>query len=144
MKSRVLIGSLAISLLLLTGCGNTKTLVCTQTQDENGMSMTTEMNVTFKNDEASEFTMTADMEVEDTYKDYMDQFKSIMEESFSSFKENGMDVTIDSKDTTVTATISANFNEMTEDEKEEIGFTSSDNSYDSVKQSLEDSGFTCE
>ncbi len=144
MKSRVLIGSLAISLLLLTGCGNTKTLVCTQTQDENGMSMTTEMNVTFKNDEASEFTMTADMEVEDTYKDYMDQFKSIMEESFSSFKENGMDVTIDSKDTTVTATISANFDEMTEDEKEEIGFTSSDNSYDSVKQSLEDSGFTCE
>ena len=144
MKSRVLIGSLAISLLLLTGCGNTKTLVCTQTQDENGMSMTTEMNVTFKNDEASEFTMTADMEVEDTYKDYMDQFKSIMEESFSSFKENGIDVTIDSKDTTVTATISANFDEMTEDEKEEIGFTSSDNSYDSVKQSLEDSGFTCE
>lgn len=144
MKSRVLIGSLAISLLLLTGCGNTKTLVCTQTQDENGMSMTTEMNVTFKNDEASEFTMTADMEVEDTYKDYMDQFKSIMEESFSSFKENGMDVTIDSKDTTVTATISANFDEMTEDEKEEIGFTSSDNSYDAVKQSLEDSGFTCE
>ena len=143
MKSRVLVGSLAVMLLLLTGCGGTQTLVCTQTQEEDGMTMTTEMNVAFQNDEASEFTMTADMKVDDTYIDYMDQFESIMKESFSTFEEDGMDVTIESKDTTITATVSANFNEMTEDEKEQIGFTSSDNSYDDVKQSLEDSGFTC-
>ena len=85
MKSRVLVGSLAVMLLLLTGCGGTQTLVCTQTQEEDGMTMTTEMNVSFQNDEASEFTMTADMKVDDTYIDYMDQFESIMEESFSTF-----------------------------------------------------------
>lgn len=145
MKKRVLLSSLVgILLLSLTGCGSTETLVCTQTQEEDGATMDMKMEVVFKDNLASEFTMTTDMKFDEEYADYMDTAKESFEDEFSSYKENGMDVDIQTEGTTLTAIVGANFDELTDEEKENLGFDPEENTYESVRAELEDSGLTCE
>lgn len=144
MKKRVLLGALAgVALLLSTGCGGSKTLVCTMTEEETGATMTMQMNVSFKDDVATKFDATIDMNVEDEYASYTDLLVSSLEEQFSSFEDSGIDVDVKSSGNKVTASLGANFEQLTEDQKEELGFDPAENTYDAVKSQLEDTGMTC-
>ena len=128
-------------LLSLTGCG--KTLKCSITEEQSGMKMTQTMNVKFKNDKASSVTANIDMKVDKEYQEYMNTLADTLKDEFKDFEENGMSLDIATKDDTIKVVIDANFDKMSDKQKNEIGFNSSDNSYDAVKKSLEDSGYSC-
>ncbi len=130
-----------VMLLSLTGCG--KTLKCSITEEQSGMKMTQTMNVKFKNDKASSVTANIDMKVDKEYQEYMDTFADTLKDEFKDFEENGMSLDIATKDDTIKVVIDANFDKMSDEQKNEIGFNSSDNSYDAIKKSLEDSGYSC-
>lgn len=130
-----------VMLLSLTGCG--KTLKCSITEEQSGMEMTQTMNVKFKNDKASSVTANIDMKVDKEYQEYMDTFADTLKDEFKDFEENGMSLDIATKDDTIKVVIDANFDKMSDEQKNEIGFNSSDNSYDAIKKSLEDSGYSC-
>ena len=144
MKKRVLLGIVAgVSLVTLSGCGNTQTLTCTQTQEDDGTTATQEMVVEFQNNEASKFTMTINMKAENANAEDLKTAEDMLKLSFSAFEENGINVDVSSDDTSVTAKVSADFSQMTDEEKEQIGFTGSDNSYETIKESFESEGYTC-
>ena len=107
------------------------------------MEMTQTMNVKFKNDKASSVTANIDMKVDKEYQEYMDTFADTLKDEFKDFEENGMSLDIATKDDTIKVVIDANFDKMSDEQKNEIGFNSSDNSYDAIKKSLEDSGYSC-
>ena len=130
-----------VMLLSLTGCG--KTLKCSITKEQSGMEMTQTMNVKFKNDKASSVTANIDMKVDKEYQEYMDTFADTLKDEFKDFEENGMSLDIATKDDTIKVVIDANFDKMSDEQKNEIGFNRSDNSYDAIKKSLEDSGYSC-
>lgn len=143
MKKRIIFGAtMGVMLLSLTGCGG-KTLTCTNTQEQTGMTMQAEVKVSFRNDTASDLNMTVKTDIDDDYADRTSQFAKLLEEQYSSYEDSGFDVDVKSTNNTVTLTLGADFAHMTDEEKENLGFDSSDNSYDAVKDSLEDSGFTC-
>lgn len=144
MKKRVLLGIVTgVSLVTLSGCGNTQTLTCTQTQEDDGTTATQEMVVEFQNNEASKFTMTMNMVAENASAEDLKTAEGILESTFSAFEENGMDVDVSSDDTSVTAKVSADFTKMTDEEKDEVGFTGSDNTYETIKENFESEGYTC-
>ena len=144
MKKRVLLGIVAgVSLVTLSGCGNTQTLTCTQSQEDDGTTATQEMVVEFQNNEASKFTMTINMKAENANAEDLKTAESILKSTFSTFEESGMDVDVSSDDTAVTAKVSADFTKMTDEEKDEVGFTGSDNTYETIKENLESEGYTC-
>ena len=144
MKKRVLLGIVAgVSLVTLSGCGNTQTLTCTQTQEDDGTTATQEMVVEFQNNEASKFTMNINMKAENANAEDLKTAESILKSTFSTFEESGMDVDVSSDDTAVTAKVSADFTKMTDEEKDEVGFTGSDNTYETIKENLESEGYTC-
>lgn len=144
MKKRVLLGIVAgISLVTLSGCGNTQTLTCTQTQEDSEITTTQEMIVEFQNNEASKFTITFNMVAENASAEDLKTAEDLVESTFSSFEESGMEVDVSSDDTSVTAKISADFSKMTDEEKDEVGFTGSDSTYETIKETLESEGYTC-
>lgn len=144
MKKRVLLGIVAgVSLVTLSGCGNSQKLTCTQTQEDDGATATQEMVVEFQDNEASAFTMTMNMVAENASAEDLKTAEEMLKLSFSAFEENGMNVDVSSDDTSVTAKVSADFSQMTDEEKEQIGFTGSDNSYETIKESFEREGYTC-
>ena len=146
MKKRVILGSVAgVMLLTLTGCGGGKELTCTMENSEDGMSQITEMRVSFKNDTATSFTATSTFEMGEEYSGYLDEFEDFLKDSMTSeFEDAGVDTDFQRDGNKFILTMGADFSEMTEDQKAALGFDESDdNSYDTIKASLEDSGYTC-
>lgn len=144
MKKGVIFGTVAGGMLLaLTGCGKEQVLSCILEQDQTGMHLAMEMNVTFQNEENKSLTMTTQVDLEEDYTDYVDTLAESFEDQYATYKENGMDVDVQTSDSSVTAILEADFNQISDEEKEELGFSPSDNDYDAVKETLESSGFTC-
>ncbi len=146
MKKRVILGSIAgVMLLTLTGCGGGKTLTCTMENSEDGMSQITEMRVSFKNDTATSFKTTSTFEMGEEYSGYLDEFEDYLKDSMTSeFEDAGVDIDFQRDGNKFILTMGADFSEMTDEEKADLGFDESDdNSYDTIKSSLEDSGYTC-
>ena len=83
-----LFGILAISVLFITGCGNQKTLTCSMSEEDDGLSMNQELNVVYEEDKIANVRMSIDAKItDDQYQEYWDMFVSMMESQYE--EKNG-------------------------------------------------------
>ncbi len=142
MSKKILLGFVATAMLFsLTGCG--KSLECTMSEEGDGMTMTQTMNVGFNGDKAANLKADISVKLDEQYTDYIDEFEDTLKEQFKDFEQSGMTLDVKSGKDNVSVIIEADFENMTDEQKNEIGFNSESNNYDDIKSSLEDSGYTC-
>ena len=137
---------LALSIVLLSGCGVKKeTLTCTSVDETiTETKSTNEVKVDFEGKEIVKLAMNIDVEVSEQYKDYVNVFKEKMEEQFASFEDQtGMTVDVSEKDNKVLVRLNADYKNMDSKTKKELGIVNEGANLEDVKKSLEDEGFTC-
>lgn len=136
MKKGMLLAGLAVSALLVTGCGEeTKTLNCTLKEDAGGATTTSNMKVEFKGDKAESITMDIIIDYTEEYASFAEVFKQTLESQKSTLEDTGYEVEITSGENSVKLSAKGTADTLTEDE--------STGTYEATKKSLEDSGYTC-
>lgn len=139
------------AIIFVTGCGsNEKTLTCTNTEEESGLKMKQTIVMNFKDDKINNVKMTVDNEAtDDLIKENWDMFASALDQQFNTDEETkGVKLTTSNdKDTyNYSVSIEVDLNEANEEslalyDMEDIA--DSDESYEDVKKSAEEDGFTC-
>ncbi len=155
MKNLVrVVGIIFLGTILLTGCNSKKeeaaekkstdkVLSCSNIEEQTGMKNKIDMTVEFKNDTAYKMNMDMTVDLDDSYQSYMEQIETSLKEQFSKFEEQGIQVNTKIKENQILVNIHTNFEKLTKEEKESLGFSNSDNSYKAVKKSIQDVGYTC-
>lgn len=127
---------------ILTGCG-TETLTCTMSQDESGMKMNQEAVVTFENNEVTKMNMSVDVEVDDTYANYISTMESMLESQFTQFSDNGAKVDVSSSGNKINVSIDMDVKNMTDEQKKNLNMEDVYGSKEATKKELEEQGYTC-
>lgn len=128
--------------LLLTGC-DSKSLSCTK-EEEIDAGKTKEVQlITFDNNKIKSYEATMSISLKDEYKDYADTLLKSLEEPFKDYtKEDGLEYNTTVDNNNISVTVSGNYNKMSDDVKQSLGI-SGNSSFDKVKASLEDDGYSC-
>ena len=151
MKGLKTIIILVIGLFCLTGCGEKK-LVCTSTEDEDGIRMDQEITVTYKEDQVTNVKLNLDATATEEAQEYWAIFTSVMEAQFNDTIENGNEegvkINMDTDDDNYRMNFSMEFdlikvsNEVMEEYSiEEI--VDSNATIEEIKANMEADGYTC-
>ena len=86
-------------MVLFTGCGEVlekeQKLVCTSTENDDGMSSEQIISMTYKNDKLNHMTMEVNTKITDaTAKEYWGHFKESMAEDNEEFNKDGVSLTV--------------------------------------------------
>lgn len=143
MKKRFLFLS-GLILVFATGCGE-KTLNCTITNNANeDLVMKNKVSVVFKNDKVKKIDMTASVELDDKYADYIDEFEKNLKTEFKKYNnKKGVEVKTTKKDKNVTLKLVANLDKMDKSAKEDLDMVNTDGTMKDVKASLVKEGYSC-
>ena len=129
---------LVAMLLVVTGCGGKK-LNCTMEEDGQTAKVVVEFD---KNDKAKKVDMTMTMPFEEELsKEEMEYMESYMGLLCSAFDYEGVTCKTDMSSKKVDVIIDMDFGKMSKETLEELEFEAT--SYDEMKKSLEESGYTC-
>ncbi len=141
---------LAVSILFLTGCGNSnKTLTCTNSEESSGIKMDQEVTMTFDNDKVNYVKMTINSKATSSaIENNWDMFASMMEEQFQDKKETGVSLSTsnDSSKHEFKVELEVDLTKAKASDLEEYGLdsiTDANATYEETKKDAEDSGFTC-
>lgn len=130
--------------LLTSGCGNTKVLECTMSEDNDGMEMSQVVKATYKKDALSKVDMTMKITVDEEYSEYMDLFASSLTSEFDELEDQkGVTMNTETKDNTLTFSLVADLNSMSDEAKEELDMEEDAGTYDEAKKYFEEEGYTC-
>ena len=146
MKNILKIGVPTLALaLLVSGCGKTKVLECTLTDDSSdGMEMTQTVKATFKNNTVEQMDINMKMTVDDALKEYTGELANTLKSEFSNLEDKkGVTIKTDTKDNVVTFNLSADLTKMDKDAKEELDMVGPSETYDQAKKELEKEGYKC-
>ena len=149
MRGVKLFGILAISVLFITGCGNQKTLTCSMSEEDDGLSMNQELNVVYEEDKIANVRMSMDAKItDDQYQEYWDMFVSMMESQYEEKNADGIKVSTKSNDNNYTFNITldvdlekASADDLATYDLEDLADETA--TYEELKDQLEESGYTC-
>lgn len=134
---------LTLSLFLFTGC-ETKQLSCTKdTEYNNGMKMTQNVNISYKNDKT--YKLHADMNVNlgEIDIDIENQISQI-ESQFVNFKDsNGFDYSFSKKDDGFSFKLDVNLKKFNKDNSQEFDLYNTKKTLEDAKLEFENDGYTC-
>ena len=151
MKGLKTIIILVIGLFCLTGCGEKK-LVCTSTENEDGIRMDQEITVTYKEDQVTNVKLNLDATATEEAQEYWAIFTSVMDAQFNdtieSGNEEGVQINMDTDDDNYRMSFSMEFDltkvsnkVMEEYSIEEI--VDSNATIEEIKANMEADGYTC-
>ena len=151
MKKYVFIVVFVCILGLLTGCGknNTKTLVCTSTNQGNNMNAQAEAKYTFIDDKLKKFSAVVDFKdiTVDNLDSVWDSFKAQFNEQNYPTEEAGYKRTTkaDDKNHVFTVTIDVDYDKITKEtiKKFDVDDSYVNKSYDEVKKLATQENFIC-
>ncbi len=144
MKKILMLSVPILALLFTTGCGNTKELSCTMSDESTGMEMTQDVKVTFKNDVAKKLDMTMKITIDDELKEYASEIEDNFKSSYSSVEgKEGVTIKSSTKDNVVSFNLVADIDKMDDEAKEELDLAGETETYNELRKSLEDEGYTC-
>lgn len=125
-----------IVVVLLFFTGGTKTLVCTNSESSYGMKMDMKATMKFKKDNINsvEAVITVDLGSYASQKDYLIE---LLEEEYSSYEDDGIDVSVTSDSNKVYVKMKAN-----KDNFDEMGLATA-TTFKEAKKEMEEEGFTC-
>ena len=145
-----LFGILAVSVLFITGCGNSeRTLTCTNSEEDSGLKMSQEVTMTFKDDKINYVKLSIDSEAtNDTIIDNWDVFASMMGSQFEESNEDGVNLSTnnDADNHIFNVSLEIDLEKANEDALSEYGLddiTDGNASYEDIKENAEADGFTC-
>ena len=145
-----LFGILAVSVLFITGCGNSeRTLTCTNSEEDSGLKMSQEVTMTFKDDKINYVKLSIDSEAtDDTIIDNWDVFASMMGSQFEESNEDGVNLSTnnDADNHIFNVSLEIDLEKANEDALSEYGLddiTEGNASYEDIKENAEADGFTC-
>ena len=145
-----LFGILAVSVLFITGCGNSeRTLTCTNSEEDSGLKMSQEVTMTFKDDKINYVKLSIDNEAtDDTIIDNWDVFASMMGSQFEESNEDGVNLSTnnDADNHIFNVSLEIDLEKANEDALSEYGLddiTDGNASYEDIKENAEADGFTC-
>ena len=131
---------LVAMLLVVTGCGGKK-LTCTMEEDGQTAKTVVEFD---KNDKAKKVNMTMTMPFEEELsKEEMEYMESYMGLMCAAFDYEGVTCKTDMSSKKVDVVIDMDFGKMSKETLAELDFDAEATSYDAMKKSLEESGYTC-
>ena len=92
-----------LTIVLITGCKTNEqieqTLVCTTTENEDGMDTLETISMTYKNNKLNHMKMEVDIKITDsTVKDNWEVFKSTMDEENKEFTKDGVSLKVSTDD----------------------------------------------
>lgn len=148
MKGLKLLTIVVVGLLCLTGCGE-KTLTCTNTEEDSGVKMVQEAQMTFKDDQVTKVRMSIEATAtDDDIKEYWGSFISAMESQYEEVDEEGVKLTLtnDEKNYKFNMTVEVDVTKASEDalveyDLEQLADTTA--TLEEVKKEAEADGFTC-
>lgn len=148
MKELKLLIIVVVGLLCLTGCGE-KTLICTNAEEDSGVKMVQEAQMTFKDDQVTKVRMSIEATAtDDDIKEYWGSFISAMESQYEEVDEEGVKLTLtnDEKNYKFNMTVEVDVTKASEDalveyDLEELADTTA--TLEEVKKEAEADGFTC-
>ena len=130
--------------LLTSGCGNTKVLECTMSEDNDGMEMSQVVKATYKKDALNKVDMTMTVTVDEEYADYMDLLTSSLTSEFTELEDQqGVTMNTETKDNTLTFSLVADLDKMDAEAKEELDMEEDAGTYEEAKAYFEEEGYTC-
>ncbi len=145
-----LFGILAVSVLFITGCGNSeRTLTCSNSEEDSGLKMSQEVTMTFKDDKINYVKLSIDSEAtNDTIIDNWDVFASMMGSQFEESNEDGVNLSTnnDVDNHIFNVSLEIDLEKANEDALSEYGLddiTDGNASYEDIKENAEADGFTC-
>ena len=145
-----LFGILAVSVLFITGCGNSeRTLTCTNSEEDSGLKMSQEVTMTFKDDKINYVKLSIDSEAtNDTIIDNWDVFASMMGSQFEESNEDGVNLSTnnDVDNHIFNVSLEIDLEKANEDALSEYGLddiTDGNASYEDIKENAEADGVTC-
>lgn len=148
MKSfKIFAGSL-VAMVLLTGCG-TKTLTCTKTEEDSGLSMKEEVTMKFKNNKVNYVKMSIDSTAtDDDIKDNWGLFVSFLGSAYEEKDEDGIKISVknDEENYAYKVSIEVDLEKAGEKALAEYdldGIADSNSKLEDVKKEAEEDGFTC-
>lgn len=126
----------------LTGCGNTKTLTCTQATEEGAEA---KMTFKFKNEEIVSGEQMIKMIIPEESNFSLEEIKELLDESVESFKNvEGIEIDVhDNGENEASATVSYDYDKLTDEAKASLGLREA-TSYEDIKSEFEELEFVCE
>lgn len=145
MKKKLMVfACLFCSVIMLSGCFGSKKLTCTKTEEASGMTTTTTIGVTFKNDEATKASMKFKVDLGKDSAAYIDTLKKVFDSQFSEYtKQQGVTYSSKVDGTILEANLEMDTEKMDDATKKELGVTGTGESYKDAKSSFESEGYTC-
>ncbi len=125
----------------LAGCG-TKTLTCTKSETESGMTNEQTMIVKFKKDKPSSATMKMDIKFDDSTKSGVDTMYSILESGFKDQEQDGVKVDTKKTDNSITLKLDIDFAKVKDEDGLDLDFDSA-SSISEIKEDMEKDGYKC-
>ena len=146
MKNFFKLGTLALVLVLVAGCGGAKgkTLTCTKSEDETGMKTSQTLKVVFKDDKASKINMDMKMDIDEQYASYISTIKSMIDSQFESYKsKDGIKFDSKTSKNTVSVSLEVNLAKFSKDDLAALDLDGSEGTYEEAKKAFEEEGYTC-
>ena len=133
--------ALVALLVVVTGCGNTKKLNCTMEEDGTKGVMNMEFD---KEDNLTKLTlkMTEEFETELT-KEEVETYKGVSSIACAAYNADYTDCKVDVTSKALELEVVYNVTKMTDEQREEEGFTKEATTFEAMKKDAEDTGFTC-
>ena len=125
----------------LSGCG-TKTLTCTKSETESGMTNEETMTVKFKDDKPSSATMKMDIKFDDSTKSSVDMMYSLLESGLKEAEQDGVKVDTKKTDNSITVKLDVDFSKVKDEDGLDLDFDST-KSFSEVKEEIEEEGYKC-
>ena len=145
MKNFMKVCTLALVLVLVSGCGSkSNVLTCTMKEEESGMKMTSTAKMTFDKDKATKINLVMSVDLDDSMKNYVKLMATSLESQFSELKDKkGVTLKTNTKDSNVTVTIDADLTKMDKAAKDALDLDGTDGNMKDAKKALEKAGYKC-
>ena len=131
---------LVAMLLVVTGCGGKK-LTCTLEETDQKSTVAMEFD---KENVVTKIKMTVSVPLENELtaeeKEYMESYMGIM---CAAFDYDGVSCETKTGSKSVDVVITMDMDKMDQDTKDDMGYSKEEATYDAMKKSLEESGYTC-
>ena len=133
--------ALVALLVVVTGCGNTKKLTCTMTEDGENAKAVMEFD---KEDKLTKMTMTMSQDFEqELTKEEVELYQGVMSAACASYPDEYADCEVKVDKKKMEIIVSYDVSKMTDEQIEEMGIDKTTMSYDEMKKDAEADGFTC-
>ena len=131
---------LVAMLLVVTGCGGKK-LTCTLSKADQKLTAVMEYS---KDNVLKSIKMTVSVPLEkELSKEQKEAMESYMGLMCASFNYEGVDCKAETGSKSVDVVIKMYMSKMDDTAKQQLGYTEESSTYDAIKKSLENSGYTC-